>query len=806
MRSVAVHSDSIYDRWYFLAIFAVAYVALAALAHAGPRVPPVVVLVGSPLLLGWVWRQTRRPAGLAGRGLHATALTALRVCSSGSALWIAARLGPVGRPAFDMAANVGLGCAVVAASVALARIPEQAGLIKPPRSARSLDAAAFCALLWGIACALPAARTLWPGKNLLLDPLATDYATSAASLGSVLVLIGAALRLRFTRRLELGVMDRASGAIALSLTAFSVAIPAAAANLAAPDRALPLGALTAALGCAWTATTREPTSVSRALRAALVVMFVGAPVALTAGALAQNAPQLAGVFTVLGCAAAVVVGLVARALAEPFTPEQSRWLRAFQAATRAALDPEPDAAIMATLKSLQGLEKSVHTRPELWRVDPPQVLSVDVAGYLHTQAAVAPPELFELARLEPERMLRHDVLTELEVRRPEVRSILGWMEARQAFAVTLVCEEQTPLGLLLLPRGARTRPVSLEEARAARQLADRLSAVLSVSSSLVRAREREQAALQRAEALAEKTLRLEAFIAEQTRPRDLLVDALAGGVRVATYSARVRLTLEALERLGALGQDVTLLVPVGADPVGWACVFHLASERRRGPLVIVDATAASAHQAAYWSDPLQAPTLRAEAGNLVLLNVAALPHAAQDALAIALSRRAGSSGAGGAPGLLATLPRSPEQLLEERHLSRALAQFLLPHVLGLPPLAERAEDLRALIMDRLCRSGVRFGSAPLGIEPQALGILVDYSWPGNEAELRSVVDRAAHAAKGERVSLADLASVGFCPPSAQAAEPLPSSRPRRGSASPTPTDDGDAEPTTRSSLRRRRRR
>ncbi len=777
-----------------------AYVTLAALEHAGASRAPLVVLVGSPLSLAWVWRQTRRPPGLAGRQVDATALGALRVCVWGIGLWVAARVGPVGRPAFDMAANIGVGSAVVAGTVALARIPYQDGLIRPPRSARSLDAAAFCALLWGIAVALPAARTLWPGKNLLLDPLATDYATSAASIASVLVLMAAALRSRTTRRLELGVADRALGAIALCLTAFSVAVPATLANLAAPDRALPMGALGAALACAWTSATPEPTTVPSVLRGALVVMLLGAPVALTAGVLAQHAPELAGVIALCGCAVAILVGLLARAVAQPLTPEQSRWLAALHAATRASLEPEPDAAIVAALKSLQGLEKNAHTRPELWRIQPPEVLSVDVAGYLHTERASAPAELYELAWTEPERMLRRDVLEEVQVRRPEVRAVLGWMEARDACAVTLVCEEQAALGLLLLPRGTRTRPVTLEEARAARQLSDRLSAVLGVSSSLSRARERELQAQERAELLQRETRRLQATIAARTRPRDLLVEALARGVRVATYSARARLTLESLERLGAAGHDVTLEVPVGTDALGFACAFHLAGSPERGPVVIAEGTAAVAHSPAHWSG-LDAPTSRAEGGTLVVLNAAALPLTAQDALAVALSARPFEQGRPSFA-LVATVSEPPQKLLEARHVSPALAQLLLRNVVQLPRLVERAEDLRALVLDRLCHSGVRHCGEPLGIEPRAMGMLVEHVWPGNDAELRSVVDRAAHAATGERVTVADMQAIGFSLPALKRDVDAPRIRTERPSAHP----DADEARAVRQPVRRRRRR
>jgi hypothetical protein len=49
-----------------------------------------------------------------------------------------------------------VGAAAVGALVALARIGSFGGLLRPHPLARSLDAAAFVGVLWGIAAALPA--------------------------------------------------------------------------------------------------------------------------------------------------------------------------------------------------------------------------------------------------------------------------------------------------------------------------------------------------------------------------------------------------------------------------------------------------------------------------------------------------------------------------------------------------------------------------------------------------------------------------------------------------------------------------
>ncbi|HTV17406.1 MAG TPA: hypothetical protein VMG12_02010, partial [Polyangiaceae bacterium] len=153
---------------------------------------------------------------------------------------------------------------------------------------------------------------------------------------------------------------------------------------------------------------------------------------------------------------------------------------------------------------------------------------------------------------------------------------------------------------------------------------------------------------------------------------------------------------------------------------------------------------------------------------LVISNVAALPMAAQDALAVALSERTPAGGAS-AFMLVASVPRPLGELVDAGHVARALGRLLLPGAVSVPALVERPEDLRGLVLDTLCKSGVRFDGQTLGIEPRALGALVDHAWPGNQRELQSVLERAARAASGERVRLADLEEAGFVASDAGAA-------------------------------------
>jgi DNA-binding NtrC family response regulator len=221
--------------------------------------------------------------------------------------------------------------------------------------------------------------------------------------------------------------------------------------------------------------------------------------------------------------------------------------------------------------------------------------------------------------------------------------------------------------------------------------------------------------------------------------------------------------------------------------------------------VVVEATSAEAQSEEFWRSESDSPLSRADAGTLVLLNVVALPLATQDVLAIELSNRIECEGAGLMPtGLVATVVQSSHELTDSRLLSRALATFLLHDVVRLPTLMERPEDLRALVLDRLCLSGVRFERQALGIEPQALSILLDYHWPGNDAELKAVVERAARVAVGPRVTADDLAAAGFAPPIQVDSQVSTIARPSRPRA-PTPAD-ASVSTAQRATQRRRRRR
>jgi hypothetical protein len=751
-----------------LCLLALAYVAFAA-AQSGPGALVLAASVASSLAFVAVYRGSQVAAGQ--DRVSKTARRAAWLTAFGIALFTEARTGGAGRAGLDAAANLGVGIASVASLVALARIKPLGGMLAAPKATEALDGAAFSGLLWAVATTIPAAFALLPGV-FLRDPLLVDYATTSAATGSLLVQCAATLRLRNLRRVELGVGDRAASAFALSVTALIVAVLGASLALAEPDRFLPTAMCGAAALTAWAATAAEPTSVTRALRGILAVAIAGVPVVVAAGTLAHARPGASGSILIGASMACVVVGLLAHRIARPLGPEQSRWLQSIEAATRGALSPDPNTALTAALVALQHTAASGNARAEIWRQSPSEVLTVDVAGYLHVERADAPERIYELALGEPERTLRVDALEAVEVRRPEVRGLLGWFKARGAYSATVVCDEDGPLGFVLLPGDARHSPLSLEEARALRLLGDRISSLISVSAALSRARERELIAQARARELEGECQRLSHAISAETARNRLPAERLAQAVRTTAFSPGARMALDGLERLARVDSPLGLLTPPGVDAQGFAAHAHLHSVRADGPLVTIDGTEREARDLEAWRDPLRSPLTAADGGTLLILRASALPREVQEHLQQFLLTRSQNEPASGVlpPGLIFGLPSSAQSLVDAGRLLEPLGRALSGRELALPRLADRAEDLRALVLEGLSRFGVGTSGEPLGIEPAALAALAEHEFPGNELELFGLIARTASTARGTRITLADLRGGGLG--SAPAESPL----------------------------------
>lgn len=748
-------------RRFHLGTFAIAYVAFASMRVSGSRGSGALALVLLPLLLGLVWSRTKPPE----RGEDAVepvVRSAARASFFGGAMLLAARTADTFEPALEAAASLGAGISATAALVALARISTPGGSLPVQPAARKLDAAWILALPWAFAFLLALAAVVAP--ELEISARSLEHATLIAGFGSFVVSTFAAARAHRRRRLELGTGDRTRAVLTVLMLALLIAAAAALLDLSTASQAFEAGIVASAIVTVSTCLARDSIRVARTHRVLVAVAVAGAPLTLFTASLARSAPLLAPWAVLATAVGGIAIGLLAHKLIQPIERDRARWLEAIERAHAAALDPIPDRAIRGALLELRAAAGQPELPPTLFRLLPGEALHVDHAGYLHVRRERVPLAVLEAALVEPERTLRTEVLEALEVRRPDLRPALTWMRAQEAFSATLLRhDEDETAGLLVMPSGRRTTPLMLEEARALRNLADRLASSFEVSSALSRARDRELEERARADAEDDRARKLEYLLTTAGARYGTDARRLARPALAAAYSPSSRLVLDELARLGALEMPVALRVPLGIGPLPFAAVAHLAGPRKDGPLVVVDGANPAEQPASIWHDPKASPLAIADGGTLVVESVEALPHETQRFLALSLATRRSPSGSA-TPldlGLVVTVIDDMEALVASSRLTPELADRLGARTLALPALVDRPEDLRALVLDRLALIGVRLRGRAMGIDARGMAELVEHTWPGNEQELADVLTRAALVAEGEVVKAADLERIGF---------------------------------------------
>jgi two-component system NtrC family response regulator len=238
----------------------------------------------------------------------------------------------------------------------------------------------------------------------------------------------------------------------------------------------------------------------------------------------------------------------------------------------------------------------------------------------------------------------------------------------------------------------------------------------------------------------ERALRERALAQEVARLR-AQVSALAARPEIVGKSA---VMAELLGRLPAVAIAAGHVLVTGEPGTGkrlLARAIHLSSPRQR-PLVEFDAAALSGDRAERElfgqtvtvggiGTHLEGVLDRAMGGTLLLAALDRLSPTGQERLA-------------------ALLPKANLRLIATATspLSAVLQQALAPLIVTVPPLRERRDDVPLLVKHFL---GER------ALTPLALQALLRYDWPGNVAELRRLVERAAALAPArEKIDLEHL--------------------------------------------------
>jgi DNA-binding NtrC family response regulator len=106
--------------------------------------------------------------------------------------------------------------------------------------------------------------------------------------------------------------------------------------------------------------------------------------------------------------------------------------------------------------------------------------------------------------------------------------------------------------------------------------------------------------------------------------------------------------------------------------------------------------------------------------------------------------------------VVAATNKNINDALEEGKLREDLYHRLAVIPLHLPPLRDRAGDVRLLAEEFLRRSAKDNNKQILGFNEGALEFLEMYRWPGNVRELKNAVERAVILARTDRIDVTDL--------------------------------------------------
>ncbi|MFO0552236.1 MAG: hypothetical protein U0271_27865 [Polyangiaceae bacterium] len=680
------------------------------------------------------------------------------VVSSARLVALGCVLGITGLAGLDFTegrAAAALGCAAASLGAlrALSHIAAEPGLASDAAAPQTNRAALVLLALGWLAPLGVSALRLTSGKPLARGPLLVEmFGAPAAALASMGTLTAAALLASSARAHELGVPDRLRSFATISATAFALAVLAGAAKLAPLGLMFTACALATCAAGAVLSAARKPERVSSAATQFAVLGALCVAPAIGLAAIAKAWPERAALAVVVACVVAAAGGLLSPLLAKRLAPRREPWTEALAAARAAATLPDPEPALEQALLELRALSPFSADGPSLYKYEPAVVTTTDRAGYARTEPTSLPPKLAELASGEAGRVLLTDVLRAISVRRPDVRGVLAWLEDRRVHAAAVVFDGDAPLGMLALPRGERQAPLTLAEVTALGDLMRVLGAQIAAGSRLARSIAREAAATTRATESAASAGELTTKLTLERDRSKALAEALAARARVALYSPAARLAVDSLEGAAERAEPLVVVGCPGVDPLPYLAIYHLARGRDASALVVVDGRSPALTDLELWRDPERSPIERARGGTLAILDPQLLPKLVQGLLGAHDARD---------HALAIVVPETVDVLAARGLIEERLADRLGDRAIALPPLAARGEDLRPLILDHLVRLGLRHRGKPMGIDAGALAVLTEHLWPGNDAELETLLTRAVRAVEGDLLTRRDLARLGF---------------------------------------------
>lgn len=153
-----------------------------------------------------------------------------------------------------------------------------------------------------------------------------------------------------------------------------------------------------------------------------------------------------------------------------------------------------------------------------------------------------------------------------------------------------------------------------------------------------------------------------------------------------------------------------------------------------------------------WPDLLQS----AAGGTLVVEEVGDLSTSDQARLLYVLREPGWTNAGASRTQVIGTSRHEARMLVSTGRLRQDLYAMFLAVEIRLQPLRNRPEDVEELAVDLLAEAAAEFGIREPQISPEALDMLQNRPWPGNVAELRSVLREAVRDGCDSLLTAADL--------------------------------------------------
>ena len=263
--------------------------------------------------------------------------------------------------------------------------------------------------------------------------------------------------------------------------------------------------------------------------------------------------------------------------------------------------------------------------------------------------------------------------------------------------------------------------------------------------------------------------------------------AATRNVLILGSSAALRGVMERVARVAPTTATVLITGETGTGKELIARAIHAASPRAKRPLVRVNCAALPegllaselfGHERGAFTGAVERRKGRfelANGGTIFLDEIGELSPAMQVALLRVLQegefeRVGGTETLKTDVRVVAATNRNLDEAVRQGRFRADLLYRLNVVPIAVPPLRERAGDVRLIAEHHASHYASTIGKRVAGLSPMALATLEAYPWPGNVRELQNVVERAVILASGELLQPADLELPGVSAPTSAACE------------------------------------